>query len=205
MTTHSNPADKPTLTDFLRVHTRFILDPIVTLLARLGLSPDALTLLGFVSHFLFAWLIIQGEMQWTAVALFFLASADAVDGALARKIGRVQGGFGAFLDSTIDRVSELILFGGFMLYFAHLGQVWLVGMTYIAIGGSLMVSYTRAKAEALGYSCKVGALGRVERYLVLFVCLLLNRPDWAIIIVAVGAWATVFQRAAHVWKKAQTR
>ena len=203
--TGSNKLERPTLTDFLRANTHFILDPIVALFARLGISPDALSLLGFLAHFLFAWLIIQGYMQWTAAAIFFLASADAVDGALARKIGRIQGGFGAFLDSTLDRIAEFILFAGFLIYFYKQGDNWLMAAAYLAVSGSLMVSYARAKAETLGYTCKVGLLSRVERYVVIFVCLLLNRPDWSVLALAVGAWFTVGQRAVHVWRQAYAR
>lgn len=204
-TTGTNKLERPTLTDFLRANTHFILDPIVNLFARLGISPDALSLLGFLAHFLFAWLIVHGQMQWTAVAIFFLASADAVDGALARKIGRIQGGFGAFLDSTLDRVAEFILFAGFLLYFTAQGTTLLVAATYVALAGSLMVSYARAKAETLGYTCKVGVFSRVERYVLLFICLILNRPEWAMLILAVGTWFTVGQRTWHVWKQARAR
>lgn len=198
----SAPAPKITLTDYLRARTKFIIDPVVTFLASYHLSPDALTVAGLLFHFLFAWLIANGQMQWAAVAIFFLAPLDALDGALARKLGRKQGGFGAFLDSTLDRFAEIVLFGGFIFYFLQQENTLMLALSYIAISGSLMVSYTRARAEALGLDCKVGILSRVERYFVITLFLVLNLPQVVVIILAVFTYVTTFQRMYHVWKQA---
>ena len=197
--------EKVTFTDFLRVRTRFIIDPIVTFLAGYRLSPDVLTVTGMAAHFLFAWLIAIGQMQWAAVAMFFIAPLDALDGALARKLGRKQGGFGAFLDSTLDRLAEIVLFGGFIWYYTHREDTFMLAMAYIAITGSIMVSYTRARAEALGFSCKVGILSRVERYAVLMLFLVLNLPHVALIILAVFSYVTVGQRMIHVWQQSNNK
>lgn len=197
------PAEKPSLTDFLRTRTHFIIDPIVTFLAQYRLSPDTLTVTGMAAHFLFAWLIAVGQMQWAAVAMFFLVPLDAFDGALARKLGRKKGGFGAFLDSTLDRFAEIILFGGFIYFYVRQGNELMLAVAYIAITGSLMVSYTRARAEALGLSCKVGLLSRVERYAVLMLFLILKFPQVALIILAIFTYLTAFQRMFHVWKQSR--
>jgi len=191
--------ERKTLTDFMRANTKFIIDPVVTYLARYRFSPDALTVTGMMAHFLFAWLIASGYMTWAAVAIFFIAPLDAFDGALARKLGRKQGGFGAFLDSTLDRLAEIILFGGFILFYMRQENALMLGVAYLAITGSIMVSYARARAEALGYSCKVGIASRVERYFVLISLLFLNLPDVALIILAVATYITVGQRMYHVW------
>jgi CDP-diacylglycerol--glycerol-3-phosphate 3-phosphatidyltransferase len=195
--------EKPTLTDFMRAKTKFIIDPIVTFMAKYRFSPDTLTVLGMLFHFFYAWLIANGYMAWAAVTMFFLGPLDALDGALARKLGRAQGGFGAFLDSTLDRLAEIVLFGGFIYYYANLGNEWMLAVTYIAITGSIMVSYTRARAEALGLNAKIGVLSRVERYIVLMVFLVINQPYIGLIILAVFTYFTAFQRMYHVWK--QTR
>lgn len=195
--------ERITLTDFLRAHTKFIIDPIVTFFARYRLSPDLLTVVGMLAHFLFAWLITIDQMRWAAVAMFFLTPLDALDGALARKLGRKQGGFGAFLDSTLDRFAEIILFGGFIFYFVGEGDLLMLALSYVAITGSLMVSYTRSRAESLGLSCKVGILSRVERYMVMTFFLVLNMPEVAIVILAFFTYITTFQRMHHVWKQAQ--
>jgi CDP-diacylglycerol---glycerol-3-phosphate 3-phosphatidyltransferase len=199
-TSSTTPA-KMTFTDFLRARTKFIIDPIVTFMARYRLSPDLLTVLGVVAHIFFAWLLAIGQMQWAAVAMFFIAPLDALDGALARKLGRKQGGFGAFLDSSLDRVAEIILFAGFIFYYVWQDDAVMLGVAYVAITGSLMVSYTRARAEALGYSCKIGIMSRVERYAVMMFFLVLNLPQVALIILAIFTYFTMGQRMLHVWRQ----
>jgi CDP-diacylglycerol--glycerol-3-phosphate 3-phosphatidyltransferase len=209
MNTKTTPVkERPTLTDFLRANTKFLIDPVVTFLARYRLSPDLLTVLGMLAHFGFAYLIAHGEWRWAAVAIAFLAPLDAFDGALARKLGRKQGGFGAFLDSTLDRLAEIILFGGFVYYYVNLPNgsgKGMLAVAYIAITGSIMVSYARSRAEALGLSCKVGLFSRVERYFVLNVFLFFNRPEIGLIILAVGTYVTLGQRMFHVWRQSIVR
>lgn len=205
-TSSSKKPERKTFTDFARANTRFVIEPIVTLLARLGISPDFITVLGLVAHVLFAWLIVNEYLLLAGIAVAILSPLDALDGALSRKLGRKQGGFGAFFDSTLDRIAEIVLFGSLVFYFmqSSLAQSqWLVLLTYLALSGSLMVSYTRSRAETLGYSCKVGIFSRVERYICIIVFLLLTRPDWLVIVLAIGTWVTVAQRVAHVWRQAQ--
>ena len=194
---------KMTLTDYLRGRTKFIIEPVVTFLARYRLSPNTLTVIGMLAHFLFAWLIAVGQMRWAAVAIFFIAPLDAFDGALARKLGIRQGGFGAFLDSTLDRVAEIVLFGGFILYYVQQGELLWLAVAYVAITGSLMVSYTRARAEALGFDCKVGVASRVERYVVMTFFLFVNWPQIALALLAVFTYFTMGQRMWHVWQQAR--
>lgn len=194
--------EKKTLTDILRARTIFIVDPMVTFLARYHVSPNTLTVVGMLAHFIIAWLISEGEMQLAAVALIFIGPLDALDGALARKLGTQSNGFGAFLDSTLDRLAEIVLFGGFLFYYGRAGNELLTVTAYIGLSGSLMVSYTRARAEALGFSCKVGILSRVERYAVLTLSLLLLRPDIGLILIATFAYITVAQRIFYVWQQA---
>lgn len=195
--------NKLTFTDWARARSAFIIDPIVTFLARYRLSPDSLTVIGMLAHFGVAWLISIGSMTWAAVALAVFGSMDALDGALARKIGRKQGGFGAFLDSTLDRIAEIILFGGFMIYFVSQENFIMLAVTYIAITGSLMVSYSRGRAEGLGYDGKVGILGRLERYIVVGFFTLINMPQVALVTLAIFTYITVGQRMYHVWRQAQ--
>ena len=159
--------EKKTFTDELRVRTRFIIDPVVTFLARYQLSPDLLTVVGMLAHFLFAYLIAIGQFVWAGVAMAILAPLDAFDGALARKLDRKQGGFGAFLDSTLDRLAEIILFFGFIYYYMVVDNPQMLAVAYVAVTGSLMVSYSRARAESLGYDSKIGIASRVERYVLL--------------------------------------
>ncbi|MDX1662357.1 MAG: CDP-alcohol phosphatidyltransferase family protein [Candidatus Promineifilaceae bacterium] len=191
---------KQTLTEMLRQRAAVLIDPVAALLARYGVSPNVLTIGGMLAHFIVAWLITQGMMAAAGVAILLIAPLDAFDGALARLQQRPPA-FGAFLDSTMDRLAEIILFGGFIFYFGRQGDTLLVATAYIALTGSLMVSYTRARAEALGASCKVGILSRVERYVLLTLFLFLNLPNVALIILAIFTYITVAQRIFHVWQQ----
>ena len=192
-----------TLTDQLRLRTHFILDPVVETLARFKLSPDLLTVVGFLTHILFAYLIALGEFRWAAFAIAALSPLDALDGALARKLGRKQGGFGAFLDSSLDRLAEIVLYGGFIVYYYTQDDPRMLAVAYLAVTGSLMVSYARSRAEALGYQAKMGVLSRVERYGVLVVFLALAMPQIALVILAVFTYFTFFQRMYAVWKQSR--
>ena len=193
------PEKKPTLNGILRQKTVGIIDPVVTFLAKYHVSPDALTVGGMLAHFLLAYLVAIGEMRWAGIAMVLLAPLDALDGSLARKMGRKQGGFGAYLDSTLDRLAEVILFGGFIYYYLQLGDSVMLGMSYLAITGSLMVSYSRGKAESLGMDAKVGIGSRVERYVLMMVLLILDYPSVAVFALAIMTYVTVGQRMYHVW------
>lgn len=203
MSSSPQQPQKTTLTDRLRVLMAGVIDPIVTVLARLGVSPDVLTVVGMLAHGLVGWLIYTDNIRVAGLVLVFIAPLDALDGSLARKIGRLQGGFGAFFDSTLDRIAEILLFAGLIAYFYENGTLWLVLTAYLALTGSIMVSYARSRAESLGLSCKVGIFTRVERYVLLVIFLLLDLPEYLVIILAVGTYVTFLQRMVHVWQ--QTR
>jgi len=192
---------KTTLTDQLRVLAKGIIDPIVFLLARLHVSPNLLTILGMMLHILYAWLIASGYMTAAGIMILVFVPLDALDGALARKLGRTAGNFGAFLDSTSDRIAEIILFAGFIYYYGTRDDLWITAAAYAALTGSLMVSYSRSRAEALGLSCKVGLFTRVERYAVIVVTLMLSIPEYGLIILAIGSYFTLGQRVYHVWQQ----
>ena len=172
-------------------------------LARWRLSPDLLTVVGSLTHVLFAYLIGVGEFRWAALAIALLSPLDALDGALARHLGRVQGGFGAFLDSSLDRLAEIVLYGGFIYYYYTHDNPLMMAVAYLAVTGSLMVSYARSRAEALGYQAKMGVLSRVERYLVLVIFLALELPHIALPILAALTYFTFFQRMFAVWKQSR--
>jgi CDP-diacylglycerol--glycerol-3-phosphate 3-phosphatidyltransferase len=207
MSTPPQPNEPITLTDRLRKVAAGVLDPVVSSLARIGVSPDMLTILGMLFHFLFAWLIATGEFVWAGILIFLIVPMDALDGALARKIGR-KGNFGAFLDSNSDRIAEIILYSGYISWFTQQEDFLAVTAAYAAVTGSLMVSYTRARAEALGYNCKIGIFSRVERYVVIVASLILSAfiPGMAafgLYLLAIGTWITVAQRVVHVWRQAK--
>ncbi len=194
---------RATLTDKLRLRTKIIIEPVVDVLARYKLGPDFLTVLGFLTHILFAYLIAIGEFRWAAVAIAVLSPLDALDGALARKLGPKQGGFGAFLDSSLDRLAEIVLFGGFIYYYYSQVDPLMLAVAYLAVSGSLMVSYARSRAEALGFQAKTGVMSRVERYVVLIVFLALELPQIALVILAAFTYFTFFQRMWAVWHQSR--
>jgi CDP-diacylglycerol--glycerol-3-phosphate 3-phosphatidyltransferase len=152
-------------------------------------------------HIFYAWLIANGYMTAAGIMILVFVPLDALDGALARKIGSTGSKFGAFLASTSDRIAEIILFAGYIYYFGMQDEPWLVAASYVAITGSIMVSYARSRAEALGISCKVGLFSRVERYVLIVATLVLSIPEWGVVILAVGSCFTVGQRVYHVWNQ----
>jgi CDP-diacylglycerol--glycerol-3-phosphate 3-phosphatidyltransferase len=177
---------------------------IVTPLARFGVSPNALTLAGFVLNLLTAAVIAAGHLTWGGALVLLSGAFDMLDGALAR-VAQKNTVFGAFFDSTVDRISEAALFFGVLLYYyQHGGSLLELTLTYVAVIGSLMVSYARARAEGLGLECKVGLFQRPERVVALGMGLLLGRPvlDVAIAALAVISSITVVQRIAHIWRSA---
>jgi CDP-diacylglycerol--glycerol-3-phosphate 3-phosphatidyltransferase len=161
-------------TDRARVATRGIITPIVRVLAQLGVTPDGLTVVGSGLHVGVAWIIASGHLAIGGVALGLAAAFDGLDGSLAR-LTNTQSKAGAFLDSSLDRVSEILVFFGLLVYSQRQGMQTETYLVYVAIVGSLMVSYTRARSEALGGGTKAGVFGRLERMVVLVVGLVLGQ------------------------------
>ena len=182
----------------------------VTRLARAGVTPNVLTTTG-VSLCLVAAVLVPFEdradkllVYWLAAAIFVLGSLlDILDGALAR-VGGKSTPFGAFIDSTTDRVGEGAMLAAIALVFSRHGEDWAVVVAVAAVVGSFLVSYTRARAEALGLKGDVGLGSRAER-VVLITAGLVFAPwgglPWAIVALAAAAWLTVVQRILHVRKQ----
>ena len=179
--------------------TRPALEAVGRTLARWHVSPDAMTYLGLVLTIGVAVIAAIGEIRWAGVAYIFAAACDALDGTLARVSGRGSR-FGAFLDSNIDRIEESIVFLGLTVYYAGIGKQWEIALILVATVGSLMVSYSRARAEAVGVDCKVGFMTRVPRVAIMIVGMILNQVLIALIILAATTWFTSFHRMYHVWR-----
>ena len=193
---------KLTFTDQMRVRFRGVLDPIGAFLNRIGLMPNTMTILGLVGNTAGAYMLSQGKMTYGGLIILAMGPVDALDGTMARLRGEPSE-FGAFVDSVTDRYSELVIFGGLLIYFVQQGD-WIAALvTYLAAGGSVLVSYVRARASSLGYDTKVGILTRMERYLVLAPALVLNYPLVGLWIIAILANITALQR---IWDiRVQTR
>jgi CDP-diacylglycerol--glycerol-3-phosphate 3-phosphatidyltransferase len=182
-------------------------------LARTRITPNALTTAG-VSLCLAAAVVVYFEYHnkllfyWLGASVFVVGSIlDILDGALARAGGKTTP-FGSFLDSTTDRVGEGAMLGAIALIFARHGNEVALGATIAAIAGSFLVSYTRAKAEALGLRGDVGLGSRAERVVVITAGLVLapwGVLQWAIYLLTATAWLTVLQRILFVRKQLAER
>ena len=181
---------------------------IGVVLARIGLTADMLTIFGLLLHVGAVPLILTGHFVWTALVGAVAGICDALDGAVARAgVGSTKAG--AFLDSTTDRISELLVSGALVAYFARDAQWWPTAAVLVFMGAAQMVSYTRARAEALGVDCKVGLMSRPERVVVLGVGFLFSGWHighasvlvWIMYLLAVLTTLTVLHRMVHVMRK----
>ncbi len=183
---------------FARARLKWLLDPAVAIAVRLKLSPNFVTVLGFLLNVAAGALIGFGYVVPGGLVMTFIAMPlDAVDGGLARATGR-QTRFGAFSDSVLDRFAEGALLAGLAALFAQRGDLLMIIASFVALNGSFMVSYTRARAEGLGIECKVGIFSRFGRYLVLAVGLCLNFPEVTVAALAILTNITAIQRIVHV-------
>lgn len=185
--------DAMTFTDIMRGRLKGILDPIGRFFNRLGILPNTMTLVGLIGNTIGAYVLSQGEMMWGGLVILAMGPFDALDGTMARLRGEPSE-WGAFVDSVVDRYSELITFGGLLYYFLMENNLPAVGWLYGAATGSVLVSYVRARAQSLGVDTKIGLLSRMERYMVLVPTLVLNIPVIGLAIIAVGAHLTALQR-----------
>ena len=177
--------------------------PLARLLARTSLTPNALTWLGFCITVGAAVLIATDHLLASGIVVIVAGLFDMLDGALARLTGRVSR-FGAILDSTLDRLSEAALLLALLVVSArelHVLVSLLIGVTLL---GSLMVSYIRARIEAMGIECQAGFFTRPERVVILALGLMLSRFDFALLIalsiIAFFSWVTVIERLVYAWR-----
>jgi len=170
-----------------------ILGPIVRALARLGVTPNALTIAGFVGNAIAAVLVVQGWLIAAGVVVLIASALDMLDGALARATGRVTP-FGGVFDSVLDRLSEAVVLFGICWYQLDLGNREEALLAFVAVVGSLMVSYTRARAEAAGAMLKDGLFTRAERVVVTGAALILGWLRPALWLLAVLTLLTTLQR-----------
>jgi CDP-diacylglycerol--glycerol-3-phosphate 3-phosphatidyltransferase len=181
---------------------RRLLEPLVAGLAAAGVSPTAVTLAGLALNIVAGVVIALQHPVAGGVTLLVAGVCDALDGQLARRLGRTSH-FGAFLDSTIDRIDETVVLAGIAMWFLRAGRAhaeMMVVATVLALGGSIITSYARARAEGLGLECKVGLFERPERVAVTIAGLLFGAQalTGAVLVIVVLSWTTVLQRILHV-------
>ncbi len=191
--------------EFLGIQLRKALGPLTRGLAKLKITPNQITVVGTLLNLVAAVLVIVEQLIAAGVVFIIAGCFDMLDGALARYSGRVTP-FGAFLDSTLDRVAEGAILAAIAYRFAEQGRSVDASLVVVALLGSLLVSYTRARAEALGLECKVGIMSRPERVVLITIGLFFSAllPYVVYVLVALTA-VTVAQRVLHTFKALRAR
>ena len=187
----------------------YVTQPVAELLARTSISPNIITLLGFLVTLGAAALIITGHLFAAGFVVLIAGFLDILDGALARHTNQTSR-FGALLDSTLDRLSDgILLLGILLLYLLEEQGAIEAFIVVLALMGSLLVSYIRARAESLDLKCQVGLFTRAERVTVLALGLLLSQISYALItaltIIALFSFITAGQRLLYIWQQTKNR
>ena len=208
--------------DYLQKLIYTLINPIIKGMIKMGITPNMVTTIGFVGNVIAAFLFIHASqltplsmgfswIGWGGAILLFSGLFDMMDGRLAR-LGNMSTTFGAFWDSTLDRYSELFSLFGITLYLMTASGIWAGVITFLALVGSIMVSYVRARAEGLGIECKVGLMQRPERVVVTALAAIITGMTsnlWWLIggmaLIAVLANITAFWRVAHCYKQLKDR
>jgi CDP-diacylglycerol--glycerol-3-phosphate 3-phosphatidyltransferase len=178
-----------------------IIDRIVRWLALSRIHPDVLTFIGLVINIWAAWLFSQGSFKWAGVVVIAAGLFDMVDGRVARATSQVTR-FGGFFDSVVDRYSDLALYMGLLVYYASINRFFYIVLTAVVMTGSVMVSYTRARAENTIPKCKVGFLERPERIVLIIIGALFDRMAAVLWVIAVLSNLTVIHRMIYTWREA---
>jgi len=176
------------------------IDRIVRWLALSRIHPNVLTFLGLVINIGAAYLFAAGSFRWAGAVVIGAGLFDMVDGRVARETNRVTR-FGGFFDSVLDRYSDLALLMGLLVYYASIDRFFYVVLTAIVMTGSVMVSYTRARAENTIPKCKVGFLERPERVVLLIIGALFDRMAPVLWVIAVLSNLTVAHRMIYTWQE----
>ena len=184
-----------TITDFLRKKFQKILITVSSFLLKVGLTPNLITLLGLLGNIGAALFISKGKFIIGGIIALAVGTFDAIDGTMARLSGKPSK-FGCLFDSLIDRYSEMTLLLGILVYFSSINDNTGIILVYLALCGSFLVSYIRARAEGLGVEVRKGILTRVERLLILVISLLFRQPLMGVLVIALLANFTALQR---VW------
>ncbi|MCY4578544.1 MAG: CDP-alcohol phosphatidyltransferase family protein [Chloroflexi bacterium] len=174
--------------------------PVAGVLAKMGVSPNMVTMAGLVGAGISAWLISEGMLWAGGIVMLIAGVLDLFDGSLARSTGQ-DSAFGALLDSVVDRVSEIVVLLGLLIFYARADSLGGTVLVYLAVGGSVMVSYLRARSEGLGIDCKVGIMTRPERVAALGFGLIVGHwvPVVMLIVLGVIAGLTILTTAQRLF------
>jgi len=190
--------------EFFGVKLRRGFAPMLSALQRLKVTPNQVTVVGTLLNVAAAALIVTDHLIYAGIVFLVAGCCDMLDGALARRAG-MSSPFGAFLDSTLDRVSEAVVMAGIAYLLAADGQAVDAGLVVLALMGGFLVSYTRARAESLGVECKVGLMSRPERIILIALGLFFDVLPYAIYIMLALTVFTVIQRSVHTHRELQKK
>ena len=180
------------------------MERVVSALVATGITPNVLTVVGMVVNVWAAILFAFGEFRGAAAVLFLAGFLDMADGQVARRADQTTA-FGAFLDSTLDRYSDLGLYMGLVVHYTFIGRPFYMGLAAVAMASSFMVSYSRARAESLIPLCKVGFMERPERLVLLIIGGTFWRMAPVLWVIAALASLTVIHRIVYTWQEIRAR
>jgi len=181
-----------------------ITNPIIKILSKSGITPNALTLINLALNIVAAYVIATGHFVPGGVLVLLSGLFDLLDGALARFTKQTTK-FGAILDSTVDRISEAAILCGLLIWYLARGGNSEIILIFAVLIGSFLVSYIRARAEGLGWQCQVGLFTRAERVIVLAIGLLISQILIALCILVVFVFITVVQRLIYLSKQGKVK
>jgi CDP-diacylglycerol--glycerol-3-phosphate 3-phosphatidyltransferase len=190
------------LTRGIGAGAQYILDRIVRTLSLARIHPNVLTAVGLAINIVAAILFGKGYFQAAGLVVIGAGVFDMVDGRVARASNTATS-FGAFFDSVVDRYSDMALYMGLLVYYARVGRFLYLVLVALVMAGSVMISYTRARAESLIPTCKVGFLERPERIVVIIIGALWDRMGPALWVIAVLSNITVIHRCIYTWRETQ--
>jgi len=178
-----------------------ITGPVVRILSKSRITPNALTFINLALNIIAAYVIAAGYFLLGGVLVLVAGLFDLLDGALARFIEQTTK-FGAILDSVVDRISEAAILCGLLIWYIPQEEADLeIVLIFVVLIGSFLISYIRARAEGLGWQCQVGLFTRAERVIVLAIGLLTNQIFIALCVLVVFVFITVVQRLAYLRKQ----
>src|ERR1700723_3730105 len=177
-----------------------IIDRIVRWLALSRIHPNVLTFIGLLINAWAAFLFSQGSFRWAGAVVIGAGLFDMVDGRVARATKQVTR-FGGFFDSVLDRYSDLALFMGLLVYYSSINRPFYIVLTAIVMTGSVMISYSRARAENAIPKCKVGFLERPERVVLIIIGALFDRIAPMLWVIAILSNLTVVHRMIYTWQE----
>lgn len=181
---------------------KYLFDRIVRAFVRKGINPNILTVIGLGINGIAAYFFAAGYFRWAGLTIIVAAIFDLTDGPVARTSRRVTP-FGGFLDSVLDRYSDFLLLVGLLVFYSRADRFWYVVLVAVCMIGSLMTSYTRARAESVIRSCKVAFLERPERIVLLIIGALFDRMAPVLWVMMLLSNLAVLHRVMHTYRETQ--